>query len=332
MGKTVRMADIAERLGISIVSVSKGLSGREGVSEELRNRIWATAREMGYPAAKEPTPTPNTPVSIGILVLDRFFNESAFYNTLYRDLLTVCQQKHLVTLMEIITNEAEWNCEVPTLVAANRVDGLVFMGEFSSDYICTATAKGHPYILLDFFKDDIAADSIVSDNVHGGYAVTEHLLTTGRRRIGFVGSIRATNSIMDRYLGYCKALYRHGLEPRADWRVEDRDREGRFIPLALPEELPDAFVCNCDEVAYNLVERLKGEGRRVPQEVAVTGYDDFRFATLCRPQLTTYAINVPAMAEAAVTILHRRIEKRSVDAPMRVIPGKLIIRESTLTD
>lgn len=327
-GKAVRMADIAEKLGISIVSVSKGLSGREGVSDELRARILATAREMGYRNAREPAHVQDGEISIGVLVPDRFFNENAFYNNLYRNLLTCCQRQRLIALMEIVTNEAEWGCVMPTLVQSGRVDGVVFMGEFSSDYIRAVTARGLPYVLLDFFKDDLNADSIVSDNVHGAFALTEHLLNAGRKKVAFVGSIGATNSIMDRYLGYCKALYRRGLTPRADWRVEDRDREGLYIPFELPEEMPDAFVCNCDEVAYNLVEHLKERGLRVPEDVAVTGYDDFRFATLCRPQLTTYAVNVQAMAEAATAILSRRIRKMSVDAPMRVIPGHLIARES----
>ena len=328
MGKTVRMADIAERLGISIVSVSKGLSGREGVSEELRARIWATAQEMGYHGVKENSPAPQKTFSIGILVLDRFFNENAFYYNLYRDLLNSCQRRKLMALLEIVSDENEWDTVPPTLVEADRVDGLIFMGEFSSEYIRSATAKGIPYVLLDFFKDDISADSIVSDNVHGGFAMTEHLLKSGRKKVGFVGSTWATNSIMDRYLGYCKALYRHGMEPRPDWRIEDRDREGLFIPFDLPKDMPDAFVCNCDEVAYNLVEFLKGLGYQVPQDVAVTGYDDFRFATLSHPQLTTYAVNVSAMAEAATTILNRRIQNKSVDAPVRVIPGHLIARDS----
>ena len=83
---------------------------------------------------------------------------------------------------------------------------------------------------------------------------------------------------MDRYLGYTKALLRAGLEPRADWRLEDRGADGRFIPLTLPQQMPQAFVCSCDEVAYNLVETLRRAGYRVPQDVAVAGYDDFRSA------------------------------------------------------
>ena len=61
--------------------------------------------------------------------------------------------------------------------------------------------------------------------------------------------------------------------------------------------MPDAFVCNCDAVAYNLVETLKRNGYRVPQDVAVTGYDDYRYSTLCSPQLTSYRVDLDGMAK-----------------------------------
>lgn len=92
------------------------------------------------------------------------------------------------------------------------------------------------------------------------------------KSIGFVGSVLSTGSIMDRYLGYTKAMLRAGLPIRDDWRLEDRDDRGIFIPFSLPHEMPEAFVCNCDEVAYNLVETLKREGYRVPQDGAQTAY------------------------------------------------------------
>jgi len=90
MAKSVRMADIAAKLGISIVSVSKGLAGKDGVSEEMRAKILATAQEMGYipPAPKSAELARSE--NIGILVADRFFDENQFYSALYRAVLNRC--------------------------------------------------------------------------------------------------------------------------------------------------------------------------------------------------------------------------------------------------
>lgn len=329
MAGSVRMADIAERLGISVVSVSKGLSGKDGVSSELRSRILATAREMGYVDAKrarELMPAQN----IGILVADRFFNENAFYYNLYRDLLTFSQEQNLAVLLEIVTNEAEWACRLPSLVNMNRVHGLILMGEFSMPYVQAVTGCGLPFVLLDSSKDDLEADSVVSDNVRGGYKLTRYLMEQGRKKIGFVGSIVATHSIMERYLGYCKALFERGMQPNPQWRLEDRnDTDGMFVPIVLPQDMPDAFVCSCDEIAYNLCGFLQARDIRVPEDVAVTGYDDFRFATLCKPNLTTYAVNVRDMARNAIEVLARRMAGDQSSAQAYVVPGRIILRAST---
>lgn len=328
MAKNVRMADIAQKLGISVVSVSKGLSGKEGVSSEMRAKILATAQELGYemPAKAE---TAARSINIGILVADRHFDESAFYSSLYRAVLNHCAPLHYNCILEIVPIESERSCIMPTLLVNHKVDALLFMGELQRRYIGTALQYGLPFMFLDFYDDAIAGDSVLSDNASGGFQMTEHLLSTGRRRIGFVGSVRATSSIMDRYLGYCRALLMAGIEPRADWRLEDRDEDGRYIPLELPAEMPEAFVCNCDEVAFNLVEKLHRAGYQVPRDVAVCGYDDYQFSTLCRPQLTSYRVDVNGMAAAAVDQLRRKLNGKSVPAPTVLVPGALVRRDST---
>lgn len=329
MAKSVRMADIAEKLGISIVSVSKGLSGKEGVSEEMRAKILATAREMGYEIPQKAAPAVDHSESIGVLVADRAFDESAFYSNLYRCILKRCTALGYYCMLEIVSPQAEASRTMPNILTNRKVDGLIFMGEIDRRYLSTAIQQGLPFMLLDFYDDAIAADSVLSDNSSGGYQITEHILSTGRQKIGFVGSVSATSSIMDRYLGYCRALLKAGIEPRPDWRLEDRDASGSFIQFTLPAEMPEAFVCNCDEVAFNLVEYLNRQGYRVPQDVAVTGYVDYRFSTICRPPLTTYRVDVNGMAVAVVNQLHRKLRHKAPLAPTTIVPGALVQREST---
>jgi LacI family transcriptional regulator len=329
MEKKVRMADIAQKLGISIVSVSKGLAGKDGVSAEMREKILATAKELGY-ELHEPKKTEN-PASgnIGILVADRFVADNAFYPALYRQVMVRSAEYGYSTIMEIVSVEAEKSCTIPAMILGDKVDGIIFMGELRRNYLKTVTNTGLPYILLDFYDEELDADSVTSDNLSGGYRLTAELLRKGYRDIGFVGSIDATSSIMDRYLGYAKALLRAGIPIRPEWRLEDRDAEGRFIPLALPDVLPRAFVCNCDEIAYNLVEQLKRKGLRVPEDVAVAGYDDYQFAMVCDPHLTTYHVNVEDMGRAAAAQLIRKIKGKHFTGGNSVVSGKLVRREST---
>ena len=125
---------------------------------------------------------------------------------------------------------AEDGCVLPLILAGGSVDALVFMGEFHRSYLTAMLKNNLPFVLLDFYDDVIAGDSVQSDNVSGSFQITEHLLQSGCRKIAFVGSVRATSSIMDRYLGYCRALLQAGIEPRADWRLEDPRRRRQLDP------------------------------------------------------------------------------------------------------
>lgn len=328
MGKPVRMADIAERLGISVVSVSKALAGKPGVSEEMRARVVALARQMGYEGTKLHCELGGTG-NIGVLVSDRFFSENAFYANLYRALALESGSRGFGCMIEIVSLEAERERALPSLLTGHRADGLIFMGCFDEGYLRAVSAGGVPCLLLDFRIPGAAWDCVVSDNQDGGYSLTRHLLDRGIREIGFVGSVLATSSIMDRFLGFQQALRTAGVPWREDWLLEDRDGDGSFLPLRLPAQLPQAFLCSCDEAAFYLVQTLRDAGRRVPENVAVCGYDDHRFATLAAPHLTTYHVETGRMAEAAVERLTERL--RQADAPpvIQIIPGRLVVRESS---
>lgn len=329
MARPVRMADIAEKLGISIVSVSKGLSGKDGVSEEMRARIIATANELGYePPAPKNTARERTG-NIGVLIADHFFTENAFYSSLYRAVVNRCTTLGYSCLMELVSPEAERECLTPNLVSQSKIDALIFMGEISHDYLRAVIRCGLPFVLLDFYDDCLEADYVIGNNISGSYTLTKHLLDSGRKKIGFVGSIGATCSIMDRYLGYCRALLQAGVEPNPAWRLEDRSTDMKWVPLVLPQPMPEAFVCNNDEIAFHLVECLNRAGYAVPEDVAVAGYDDFRFATICRPQLTTYHVNIESMAATAVECLQQKLSNQVLTASAHVVPGMFVQRDST---
>lgn len=330
MDKKVRMADIAEKLNISVVSVSKALADKDGVSEAMREKIKNVARQMGYtPLRTKPAARGSATGNIGILVADRFFADNNFYASLYRQLSLRCNENGYAALLEIVTADNAADGVLPAMIQGKKVDGVMFMGQMDAAYISKVTQNGIPYVLVDFYDEHINAMSVTSDNLVGGYRLTNHLLNTGRKEIGFVGSIRATSSNMDRFLGYTKALLKAGLSVRMDWVLEDRDEGGNFCPLRLPQRMPSAFLCSCDEVAYNLVQQLHELGYRVPEDVAVVGYDDYQIALLCKPRLTSYRVDLEQMGRASVTQLLGAINGHPPVRGNVVVNGALVQREST---
>ncbi len=329
MGKKVTMRDIANELQVSTVTVSKALSDREGVSEEVRNRIKQKAEEMGYryhslaKSMKE-----GMSYNVGVVVAERFFSDNAFYSNLYQRLVIELGKVNYSCILEILSYEDEKSDTLPKMVSGNKIDGLIVLGQLKKHYINVLRQEDIPYIFLDFYDEHFAIDTVVSDSVYGSYILTNYLLENGHRKIGFVGDVTATSSILDRYLGYYKALLQQGIPLNEAWIIKDRDENGKFIQLELPKEMPEAFVCNCDEIAYHLIEQLKAAGYRVPEDVSVVGFDDYIYASLCAPQLTTFRISQEMMAETAVDALARKMRDSSYHAGRKVISGNIVIRDS----
>ena len=330
MSNKVRMADIAEQLGVSIVTVSKALNGKGSISRVMREKILLLAREMGYvPLRAKPVQKKGSATGIiGILVADHFFEDSSFYAGLYRQILKCCNEESYSALLELVTPEAERSCTLPAMVQGGKVDAVIFMGEISRAYLQEVAATGLPYMLLDFHDGTLNASSVNGDNIAGGYQLTKHLLSSGRRKIAFVGSIHATSSIMDRFLGYTKALLESGLHPRHDWILEDRGTNGLLTPLELPKEMPEAFVCSYDVVAHDLIDKLKAAGYRVPEDVAVTGYDDMQLSQFSTPRITTYRVDTGAMARITVQQMLLKIKGKSGIRGNITVPGTFLPRDS----
>lgn len=329
MAKSVTMRDIAAEIGVSTVTVSKALTGREGVSDQMRERIKQKAAEMGYrynSVAKAMKEGENG--SIGILVADRFFEDNSFYNKLYRNLVLKLNEAGYFGVLEILSRENEEQLRLPNMINSSRIDGIIVMGQISEEYLTELNGTDIPQVLLDFYAERPGMESIISDGIHGSCCLTDYLIEMGHRDICFVGSIYATSSIMDRYIGFYKSMLQHGIPCSADDVIEDRDRYGRFIELALPDRMPTAFVCNCDQVAYLLVQRLKDMGYRVPEDVSVVGFDDYIYSTLSDPKLTTYRVNMEEMAKAAVSVVSKKLKNPSYAKGRTVVDGDIVIRDS----
>ncbi len=327
MSKDVTMRDIAKKLNISAVSVSKAISGKEGISESVRELIIKTAQDMGY-VYTSPKLKGRAHYNIGVMVSQTFISDSAFYSRLFQNLaIEFGKQGHSCTL-EIISHRNEREGILPGNVAGGRMDGIIVLGPISDACLGNILRTTTPYVFVDNYFPGEMMDCVVSDNVYGSHVLTNYLIDKGFRKIAFVGRINATNSIMDRYLGYVKALLQHNMEVRPEYILSDRDDAGLLTDPELPEDMPEAFVCNCDEVAYHLVEQLKARKIRVPEDVSIVGFDDYIFATLCSPKLTTFRVNMEEMSRTAVQLMEDKLRVPHSVNGRKVISGEIVIRDS----
>lgn len=338
MKKSVKLADIAEPLGVSNVTVSKALSGQKGVSEEMREKIIALADELGYrqPSAVRRSSDDNS-YNIGVLMHEKYFDKyDSFYMQIYQQINVKANLKNSFTLLEMVNNEKEKTLELPKIVQEKKVQGIIIIGRLGDRYINNLKENSKlPIVYVDFCNNKSDSDAVISDSFYGAYSLTQYLIEKGHRDIAFVGTVLSTGSITDRYLGYIKALMENGIAINDEWKIDDRYIETGKVDedklLKLPEHMPTAFFCNCDLVGSMLVKKLKKSGYRIPEDISVVGYDNYLYPGLCDVNLTTYEVDVKEMSRKAVSTLIKKINGEKDRTSIFIIEGHLVEKDSVKT-
>ncbi|MBE6902963.1 MAG: transcriptional regulator, partial [Ruminococcaceae bacterium] len=300
-------------------------------SDELRERIKQKATEMGYRMHSGGRGAHDgLSYNIGIVVARHFIGDaSSFYWVVYRHIIELLQTQNFYGMLEVVNDADSGMGEIPNSVLDKKVDGLIVLGQFADSYVERLMSFGLPTVFLDFYGSREDVESVLSDNFYGAYMLTSHLVANGHRKIGFLGSISSTSSIQDRYLGYYKALLENRIPLRQDWIISDRSNESDIFPeFTLPADMPTAFVCNCDETAYKLVNQLKAAGYSIPDDVSVVGYDNHIYSTISMPRITTIDVNSRVMSAEAVDIILHKIRDGSYKRGRTLVTGKLVRRES----
>lgn len=330
MKKSITMKDIAKELNVSVVTVSKALGNRGSVSEELRNKVVKLADEMGYRLnSLAKSMKDGFSYNVGIIVSERFFGKSqSFYPYFYQHISKLLEEYDYYGILQVLSLQDEEHLVMPKAYYEKKVDGLIVLGQVSTEYAQLLMKSEMPIVLLDFYDQRIDADSVVSDNFCGSYELTSYLINNGHRDIAFIGDIYATSSIQDRFLGYYKALLENRITLKDEYLINDRDRNGKFIEIVFPESMPTAFVCNNDELAFNVINKLKDMGARVPGDYSVASFDNSIYSVISNPQITTMVIDVEEMAKTANKIIINKIRKENKRYGRVTIKEKILLRDS----
>ncbi len=223
---------------------------------------------------------------------------------------------------------------------ARQIAGVIFepmyvpadQMHFNEQIAATFTRAEIPLVLLDREIYDYPRrsqfDLVGIDNRHGGYVLTEHLLSLGRRRIHFLSQALVASTVTARLRGYQDALAQRGIECRPDWIHLGDAVEVDYVRQLMRNSQVEAFVCANDFEAAKLLHALTTLGVRVPYDVSIVGFNDDAYARLLTVALTTVRQPCQELGRAAVKMILERIEKP--DAPPREIrlACELVVRES----
>jgi LacI family transcriptional regulator len=336
----VTMRDIARDLGLSVVTVSKVLRNHGDISKATRERVLRRVKEMRYqPNRAARSLVTGRSFTIGLIVPDLehpFFGEVA--KAIARRIRTLDYSLIIASSEE---DPAIEHREVEGLIA-RQVDAIVLASVQTSADVVVFQRLAElriPYVLVDRNFPELDANYVGVDDTAVGRAATEHLIACGCRRIAHLRGPDVSTGA-GRLRGFRETLTRHGVEVPLEYVVElkggdDRSEEHgyeamqRLLVLRVP---PDGVFCYNDEVAIGALRAILDAGLQVPENIAVIGVDNIRFADLLRVPLSSIDQDSYQIGDRAAGLALQLIESHEpTRSEQIVLPIRLVTRASTNT-
>jgi LacI family transcriptional regulator len=332
--QSTKLEEIAQALGVSIATVSRALNDQPGVGAEMRRKVLAMSEELHYAPHHAARGLATTQMhTVAILTVDRPLPlaDDYFYQRIMLGAQQALAQAGYYLLVCALQPEQLTDLTNLNLIKERRVDGVLLAGpEIAARQALALRSQNIPIVLIDNALKQTAVDCVVSEDEEGGYTAVRHLLEHGHRKVGILTGPLAWPSSQARYDGYCRALREQRLA-----LVEVHERETtvdsgyRAMHAALSDhpQLTAIFAVN-DSMAIGALRALRENGRRVPEDMAIVGFDDIEWASHADPPLTTMRIYKRQMGALAAQRLIQIIEHPD-EAPVRSNVGTtLLIRRS----
>ncbi|MGE5599736.1 MAG: LacI family DNA-binding transcriptional regulator [Bacteroidota bacterium] len=327
----VSIQEVARRAGVSASTVSRALSGKAAVRPETKRRVLQAVRELDYrPNVLAKSLKEGKSRTIGLIIPNI---HHLVFPAAVRGVSDVAR-KHGYTVVLCNTDEdlGTERAHVENLTG-RLVDGLIFStATQESTHLLSLKERGYPIVLMiRYFSDEL--DTVMVDNFRGAYEATRFLLARGYREIALINGKLELDLYRQRLAGYRAALAEGGLPAEDDLVVnatvgwEDGYRAVQTIYER--GRRPDAFFGTSDPKALGVLKALKDRGVRVPEDVAVMGYDNLEMAELSDPPLTTMAQPFYEVGRRAAERLIKLIERKRRSKPaVERLETRLLVRRS----
>ncbi|MBF7980951.1 MULTISPECIES: ribose operon transcriptional repressor RbsR [Rahnella] len=326
------MKDVARLAGVSTSTVSHVINKNRFVSESIADKVNAAVEQLNYaPSALARSLKLNQTRTIGMLLTA---SSNPFYSEVVRGVERSCYERGYSLILCNTDGDAErMNRSLETLLQ-KRVDGLLIMctenHRPSKDAISRYPSL--PIVMMDWSPFEGSIDVIQDNALLGGEMATDYLIRHGYSRIACISGPLDKTTAQERLNGYRQAMKKAGLEILPGYEVSsDFEFGGGLVAmeqlLMLPEP-PHAVFASNDAMAVGVYQALYQRGLRVPDDVAVVGYDDIQLAQYLMPPLTTIHQPKDSLGELAVDALLHRLQEPESEPQVLVLTPELVVRQS----
>ena len=329
-GRRTTIVTLSQEAGVAPSTISRALKGDKRISAEMRAKIARLAKQHGYtPHASARTLSSGRSGLIGMVLGPA---SSPMYTTLlYEATRQVAERGMRLLIMHAGPGPVEDTTADALLLY--QVDGcLMTSAELPSNVAAVCLANGVPVVMVNRVAR-LHSSAVACDNVSGSGQLAELLLRAGHRRIGLVRTSTSSSTGQERDLGFTRRLEADGLSPviRLDGRstYEGGYEVGRHLAALPASSRPTAIFSVSDVMAFGVMDAFRLAGLRVPDDVAVVGFDGLAEAARPLYDLTTIEQPIPAMIGRALDLLQARMVDQSLPDETVTLRGKLVIRGSS---
>ena len=288
----VTIKDIARALGLSVSTVSRALNDDNNIRQETRQKVLATAKQMGY--MKSPVAMNlkfGYTKTIGVIVPEM---TTPYASLVIDGIQNVCYANHYKVVIASSGEDAEKERQSIEIMYQFMVDGIIACrtdNRQNHDLYQSILDRKMPLVLYDRLSPDLDAPHVGIDDETKAFFLIDHLIRKGRKRIAFIGiDPNIVFNAQKRYNGYSMALERHHITPDPDlvvWANGMSYSDGGVAIDRLLGKSIDAVFAFTDTLAIGAMNRLTSMGRRVPEDIAVAGFSGTIISSIVNPQLTT---------------------------------------------
>ena len=328
-----RLQDVASAAGVSVATVSRVLSHPELVNGETRARVQRSIAELRFRpsrvarrlrAGRGPTNL------VGLVIPDI---QNPFFADLARGVEDVAQAHGYVTILANSDEDTEKEAQYLDALRAESVDGVILPPVSPGAEAAARLADaGIPVVYVDRRPRRITGDTVVIDNERGARDATEHLLRLGHQRIGLIAGRPPLSTSQERLAGYRHALEEAGipfddsLVGRGESRQLEAERATRVMLAS--DHRPTALLVSNGLMTLGALEAIHGLGLRIPDDVALVGYDDMPWALAMDAPLTVVRQPARAMGDRAMELLLRRVADPTREVQLVALQPELVVRRS----
>ena len=323
--------DVAREAGVSVATVSRVFNGSGPVSEAARLTVREVAARLCYsPHGVAKSLITSKTSTIGVLLPD-------LYGEFFSEFIRGCDeasQRNGYHVLVSSSHDGKNEIEAALLAMRGRVDGLIVMSpHLDTPSLVANVPSTLPIVLLNTAIPGVGYDGITIENRRGAHAMVSHLLSLGHRSIAMITGARGNYDAAERLRGYRKAMREAGITVPNEWELPGDFSEGagyRAIGtlLALTPRPTAVFAAN-DSMAIGAMSALREAGLRVPDDMAVGGFDDIPLARYMSPPLTSVHVAIAELGTRAVqTVLHAVDHKNGHERRHQRLATTLVVRQS----